>query len=51
MAHVAYHERSSNVILKGHDIRRFLDSGQAEIYEVKEEPGHMVRHLSTAALD
>ena len=51
MAHVAYHERSSNVILKGHDIRRFLDSGQAEIYEVKEEPGHMVRHLSTAALN
>ena len=49
--HPWYHERSRGVILKGREIKGFLDSGMAGIYEVKREPGHMVRHLSTAALD
>ena len=49
--HPWYHERSRGVILKGREIKGFLDSGMAGIYEVKREPGHMVEHLSTAALD
>ena len=49
--HPWYDERSRGVILKGREIKGFLDSGMAGIYEVKREPGHMVEHLSTAALD
>ena len=44
-------ERSRGVILKGREVRGFLDSGMAGLYEVKREPCHMVEHLSTAALD
>ena len=46
--HPWYHQRSRGVILKGCDIQGFLDSGMAGVYEVKREPGHMVRHLSIA---
>ena len=42
---------SRGVILKGREVRGFLDSGMAGLYEVKREPCHMVEHLSTAALD
>ena len=44
-------ERSRGVILKGREVRGFLDSGMAGLYEVKTEPCHMVEYLSTAALD
>ena len=44
-------ERSRGVILKSHEVRGFLESGMAGLYEVKKEPCHIVEHLSTAALD
>ena len=44
-------ERSRGVILKSHEVRGFLESGMAGLYEVKREPCHIVEHLSTAALD
>ena len=49
--HPWYDERSRGVILKGREVRGFLDSGMAGLYEVKTEPCHMVEYLSTAALD
>ena len=44
-------ERSRGVILKSHEVKGFLKSGMAGLYEVKREPCHIVEHLSTAALD
>ena len=44
-------KRSKGVILKDREVKGFLDSGMAGIYEVKKEPSHIMEHLSTAALD
>ncbi len=44
-------ERSRGVILKSHEVKGFLESGMAGLYEVKRSPCHVVEHLSAAALD
>ena len=44
-------ERNRGVILTGREVRGFLDSGMAGIYEVKKKPCHAVKHLSTTAPD
>ena len=36
---------SRGVILKGREVRGFLNDGMAGLYEVKREPCHMVEHL------
>ena len=41
-------ERSRGVILKSHEVKGFLKSGMAGLYEVKREPCHIVEHMSTA---
>jgi len=40
---------SRGVILKGREVRGFLNDGMAGLYEVKREPRHMVEHLSKLA--
>ena len=44
-------EQSKGVILRGNEVKGFLESGMVGLYEVKREPCHIVEHLSTAALD
>ena len=41
-------EWSRGVILKRHEVKGFLKSGMAGLYEVKREPCHIVEHMSTA---
>ena len=44
-------EQSKGVILRGNEVKGFLETGMVGLYEVKREPCHIVEHLSTAALD